>query len=88
MVQCDHRIPIGYVPAGSTNDFANSLNLPKNIQKAAEIALNGHRFACDVGQFNDNSFIYVAAFGSFTEVSYQTNQELKNLLDDIRRPQA
>ena len=65
---------------GSTNDFANSLRLPKNVMKAAEISLGGHRFACDVGQFNDNNFIYVAAFGIFTEVSYQTNQELKNLL--------
>ncbi len=80
MMRVQDKKPIGYIPMGSTNDFANSLNLPKNIQKAAEIALNGHRFACDVGQFNDNSFIYVAAFGIFTEVSYQTNQELKNLL--------
>ena len=80
MMRVEERKPIGYIPMGSTNDFANSLRLPKNVLKAAEIALDGHRFACDVGRFNDNSFIYVAAFGIFTEVSYQTNQELKNLL--------
>ncbi len=80
MMQMDEKRPIGYIPMGSTNDFANSLQLPKNVRKAAEIALDGQPFACDVGQFNDNSFIYVAAFGIFTEVSYQTNQELKNLL--------
>lgn len=80
MMRLEEKKPIGYIPMGSTNDFANSLRLPKNVQKAAEVALNGKRFACDVGQFNDNSFIYVAAFGIFTEVSYQTNQELKNLL--------
>ncbi len=80
MMQMDEKRPIGYIPMGRTNDFANSLQLPKNVRKAAEIALDGQPFACDVGQFNDNSFIYVAAFGIFTEVSYQTNQELKNLL--------
>lgn len=80
MMRLEAKKPIGYIPMGSTNDFANSLRLPKNVLKSAEIALTGQRFACDVGQFNDNSFIYVAAFGIFTEVSYQTNQELKNLL--------
>lgn len=80
MMHVQEKKPIGYIPMGSTNDFANSLNLPKNILKAAEVAVSGRRFACDVGRFNDNSFIYVAAFGIFTEVSYQTNQELKNLL--------
>lgn len=80
MMRLKEKKPIGYIPMGSTNDFANSLRLPKSVLKAAEVALNGQRFACDVGQFNDNSFIYVAAFGIFTEVSYQTNQELKNLL--------
>lgn len=80
MMRVQEKKPIGYIPLGSTNDFANSLKLPKNALEAAEIALDGQRFACDVGQFNDNSFIYVAAFGIFTEVSYQTNQELKNLL--------
>lgn len=74
------RRPIGFIPTGSTNDFANSLQLPKPLQQAAEVAVSGERFACDVGRFNDNSFVYVAAFGLFTEVSYQTNQELKNLL--------
>ncbi len=80
MMHVAEKKPIGYIPAGSTNDFANSLKLPKNTQKATEIALYGKKFACDVGKFNDNHFIYVAAFGIFTEVSYQTNQELKNLL--------
>lgn len=80
MMNVKERKPIGYIPMGSTNDFAHSLKIPKNIQKAAEIAVSGRPFACDVGQFNDNSFIYVAAFGIFTEVSYQTNQEMKNLL--------
>lgn len=73
-------VPVGYVPAGSTNDFANSLRLPKSMKKAAEIAVNGELYACDVGSFNDNSFVYIAAFGLFTDVSYETSQEVKNVL--------
>ena len=72
--------PLGYIPAGSTNDFANSLQIPKNMIKAAQIAVSGEPFLCDVGQLNDETFVYVAAFGLFTNVSYQTSQGLKNIL--------
>lgn len=74
------RKPIGYIPAGSTNDFANSLGLPKNMVSAAQAAVGGRLYGCDVGAFNENSFIYIAAFGLFTEVSYETKQEIKNVL--------
>lgn len=74
------RRPIGYIPAGSTNDFANSLHIPKNMKRAADVAVNGELFACDVGSFNDNTFVYIAAFGLFTEVSYETSQEVKNVI--------
>lgn len=74
------RRPIGYIPAGSTNDFANSLHLPKNMRRAAEVAVNGKLFACDVGSFNESTFVYIAAFGLFTEVSYETKQNMKNVL--------
>ena len=80
LMQGDIRVPLGYIPAGSTNDFAASLQLPKNMKKAAEVAVSGHDFPCDVGLFEDKYFIYVAAFGLFTEVSYQTSQELKNMI--------
>ena len=73
-------MPIGYVPAGSTNDFANSLKIPRSMIKAADVVVNGKMFRCDVGAFNDDSFIYVAAFGIFTDVAYETKQDLKNVL--------
>lgn len=76
----DGRQRIGYIPAGSTNDFANSLGLPKSMKSAAEVVVGGHSYACDIGSFNDNSFVYIAAFGLFTEVSYETSQEIKNVL--------
>jgi len=72
--------PIGYVPAGSTNDFANSLKIPKSMIKAADVVVKGRNFACDIGAFNHDSFIYVAAFGIFTNVSYETKQDIKNVL--------
>ena len=77
------EVPLGYIPAGSTNDFAASLKLPKNMKKAAEIAVSGADFKCDVGCFGEKHFIYIAAFGLFTEVSYQTKQELKNVLGHV-----
>lgn len=80
MMQCNEKLPIGYVPAGSTNDFANSLGIPRNMVKAADAVVNGRSFACDIGAFNDDTFIYVAAFGLFTDVSYETKQDIKNML--------
>ena len=83
MVAAGLNKPIGYIPAGSTNDFANSLELPKDMRKAAQIAVEGMPFPCDVGMFNGNSFIYVAAFGLFSAVAYQTPQEQKNVLGHL-----
>ncbi len=77
------RTPIGYIPSGSTNDFGNSLGIDKDMQHAGEIAATGNPFACDVGKFNDDYFVYVAAFGLFTEVSYSTSQDLKNALGHV-----
>ncbi len=83
MIRAGLEIPLGYIPAGSTNDFANSLKLPKQMPDAARIAAGGRTFPCDMGSFNGDSFVYVAAFGLFTAVSYQTPQELKNVLGHI-----
>ncbi len=80
LMRCGGCVPLGYVPAGSTNDFANSLGIPKDMAKAAAAAVGGRRFACDIGAFNEDYFVYVAAFGLFTEVSYKTSQEWKNVL--------
>ncbi|MDE7259548.1 MAG: YegS/Rv2252/BmrU family lipid kinase, partial [Lachnospiraceae bacterium] len=80
MMQCEEKLPIGYIPAGSTNDFANSLKIPKSMIKAADVVVGGRNFACDIGAFNNDTFIYVAAFGIFTDVSYETKQDVKNVL--------
>lgn len=80
IMKAGQRRPVGYIPAGSTNDFANSLELPKNMKQAAQVAVDGELFACDIGAFNHNSFVYIAAFGLFTDVSYETSQEVKNVL--------
>lgn len=74
------RRTLGYIPAGSTNDFGSSLGIPKQMMQAAEVIVDGEPFACDIGKFNDDYFVYVAAFGFMTDVSYQTNQEMKNVL--------
>ena len=72
--------PIGYIPAGSTNDFASSLKIPTNILKAAQAIVEGEPVSYDVGRFGDRYFSYVASFGAFTRSSYATPQNVKNAL--------
>lgn len=81
IMELDSRPRLGYIPAGSTNDFASSLRLPKQMIKAAEAAVSGMPYPIDIGVFcRERYFIYVAGFGLFTEVSYQTPQDMKNVL--------
>lgn len=80
MMHSSKKIPIGYIPAGSTNDFASSLRIPKDMIKAAQTVVEGKPYACDIGEINEESFVYIAAFGIFTEVSYATSQDVKNVL--------
>lgn len=75
----EKRVPIGYIPAGTTNDFAASIGISGNMLSAAETAAAGSLFTCDIGSFNNDTFIYVAAFGAFTDVSYDTPQNIKNV---------
>ena len=71
---------IGYIPSGSTNDFATSLGLPKTIVEAAKRVVNGEPQDLDIGSFNGRYFSYVASFGAFTSTSYNVPQNLKNIL--------
>ena len=79
MMEYKEKLPIGYIPSGSTNDFAVSLGIPKNMQNAALHIVTGHQKSCDVGVFNGRYFNYIAGVGAFTEVSYDTSQGLKNM---------
>lgn len=79
-MQCGCDTPIGYIPAGTTNDFARSLGIPKDPIRAAKRIVKYSPKPMDVGSFNGDNFIYVAAFGAFTDVSYSTPQEYKNYL--------
>ena len=77
-------LPIGYIPSGTTNDFASSLGIPTDMKEAAQVIASGRTFYCDLGMFNkDTYFTYVAAFGLFTETSYATPQDLKNQLGHV-----
>lgn len=80
LLHSEVNIPVGYIPAGSTNDFAASLGLPTNILQAAETVVTGEPSDLDVGKFGDRYFSYVASFGAFTRTSYATPQNVKNAL--------
>lgn len=77
------KVPLGYIPSGSTNDFANSLDISKDPIKAAQAIMDGEVHCCDIGMFNHTNFVYIAAFGLFTDVSYATDQHMKNLLGHL-----
>lgn len=74
---------LGYLPAGTTNDFSKTLKLPSDLLKSARIAVEGSPSPCDLGEFNGRPFVYVAAFGVFSEVSYATPQSSKNALGHL-----
>ena len=83
MMQREDHVPMGYIPLGSTNDFAASLHLPSHVEEAALRCVEGTAFHMDVGSLNDRYFNYIAAFGAFIEASYATPQQIKNALGHL-----
>ncbi len=80
MLDREQRPTVGYIPLGSTNDFAVALHLPKRIDQMIDAAVNGVPIDIDVGCFNGRHYAYLASFGAFTDMSYSTPQEVKNAL--------
>lgn len=77
------RPVVGYLPSGTTNDFARNLSLPKEMEEMARTAVTGTPRPIDLGRFDQRYFIYVAAFGAFTDVSYNTSQQFKNMFGHL-----
>ena len=75
--------PIGYIPCGSTNDFASTLKLSMDVVQAARDIMLGRPEEYDLGKWGDRYFSYIASFGAFTRVSYATPQNLKNALGHL-----
>lgn len=80
LLKADLDLPLGYIPAGSTNDFARSMRLSKNLEAAVHTILTCGTKNIDAGLFNDRYFGYVSSFGIFTRTSYSTPQRIKNIL--------
>ena len=81
LIDADLHIPLGYIPAGSTNDYANTLGLSFDMLEATHNIINGEKYLLDVGVANkDFYFNYIASFGLFSSVSYSTPQRQKNIL--------
>ncbi len=75
-----HKPKIGYIPSGSTNDFANSIGLPSTISACTDLIAHGKASYFDIGSFNGRYFSYIASFGAFTSTSYSVPQNIKNIL--------
>lgn len=83
VVKSGSKVNIGYIPSGSTNDFASTLNISKDMKTAALDIVNGSATTLDIGCFGDRYFTYVASFGAFTKASYSTSQDIKNALGHL-----
>lgn len=83
LMRLNNPPPLGYIPMGTTNDFATSLCLSRDPELAAGVAVRGSTIAVDVGRFGEDYFAYVAAFGAFTDVAYSTSQDAKNNLGKL-----
>lgn len=79
VMRLSERPVLGYIPAGSTNDFARSAGIPSQYEDALRAIVSGRKFRYDIGRFNDRYFNYVAAFGAFVAVTYTTDQSFKNI---------
>ena len=80
LISAGLRVPVGYIPSGSTNDFASSIGLTGSIFDCADIVISGREQPVDIGCFNGRYFSYVASFGAFTSTSYSVPQNVKNML--------
>ena len=83
VLEAELDVPIGYIPSGSTNDFATTLGLPADPVQAAKHVVEGIPQNLDVGEFNGRYFSYVASFGAFTKASYSTPQNVKNAIGHL-----
>lgn len=79
VMKMPRRVPIGYIPAGTTNDLATTLGIPLDLTKTTELIQSGHTNDYDLGLFNNRCFSYVASFGAFSASSYTTSQKMKNI---------
>ena len=83
LVEGGATCPVGYIPAGTTNDYASSLGIPSEILEAAADAVDGTPCYFDLGSFNGRQFIYTASCGAFARTSYTTSQTAKNILGHL-----
>jgi len=80
IMRADLKTEIGYIPAGTLNEWSTSLGISKTIVTAAKDVVSGSAITLDIGKFNEKNFTYTASFGAFTEASYSTPQDVKNVL--------
>ncbi len=83
VMRAEKNIPVGYIPTGSTNDTARSLGITTNPKAGAEAIATLAPQKYDIGMFNQKYFVYIAATGAFTKVSYATSQSMKNALGHL-----
>ncbi|MFD3447618.1 diacylglycerol kinase [Microbacteriaceae bacterium 4G12] len=83
LVNEEHRPKFGIIPAGTTNDFARALGVPRSIEEAADIICDGYTIPLDIGRANDKYFVNIAGGGRITELTYEVPSKLKTVLGQL-----
>ncbi|OAJ74963.1 lipid kinase [Brevibacillus sp. SKDU10] len=83
MAEKKNRPKLGIIPAGTTNDFARALGIPRSLKKASQIIAAGHTQKIDVGKMNDRYFINIAGGGTLTELTYEVPSKLKTVVGQL-----
>lgn len=83
MAEAQDRPKLGIIPAGTTNDFARALSIPRDIKKAVDIILQGKTMPLDIGKANDQYFMNIAGGGELTELTYDVPSRLKTMLGQL-----
>lgn len=79
----EKRPKVGIIPMGTTNDFARAIHVPRNIDKAVDIVIEGFTKPLDIGRVNDQYFINIAGGGKLTELTYEVPSKSKTLLGQL-----
>jgi len=83
LAEQEYRPKLGIIPAGTTNDFARAVQIPRDIQAATDIIVQGETIPIDIGRMNDKYFVNIGGGGRITELTYEVPSKLKTMLGQL-----
>ena len=78
-----YRPKLGIIPVGTTNDFARAIGVPRTVEGACDVIINGVAVPIDIGRVNDKYFVNIAGGGRLTELTYEVPSKLKTMIGQL-----